>query len=126
MDKLLGGAIINPVVQNIAAPFIVKEITTNSSAEIHKLLQTNARHEFASQIQLKAVADNLLDFRPRNLIGYNQYIHHFHAYPEEKLISGVEKAYSGHGASRDHPKLHQLFMDSFQHHPELVSLYTNQ
>ena len=125
----MGGAIVNPVSQNIEAPAIVKELhsvgVANSAEAIHRLLQKNAQHEFASQLQLRAVADNLLDYRPRNLIGYNQYIHHFHAFPEEKLLSGVEKEYSGHGASKDHPKLHQLFMDSFQHHPELVSLYTN-
>lgn len=96
---------------------------TEEPYTIHKLLQDLARQEFASTVQLQAVADSLNDYRPRNVIGYDQYVHHFHSFPEETLVSGVEKLYSGKGASKDHPKLHQLFMDSFQHHPQLLALY---
>jgi hypothetical protein len=130
VDDLLGGAIVAPIGRNVDVPNGLKEISTvsgpDSNAAIHKLLQDLARQEFTSSIQLQAVADSLNDYRPRNVIGYDQYVHHFHSFPEEKLVSGVEKLYSGKGSSQDHPKLHQLFMDSFQHQPELVSLYTNR
>jgi hypothetical protein len=125
---MLGGAIQAPIGRNVDIPTGgLKEITTESGPDsgqnIHRLLQTLARQQFSSPGQLRSVADALIDYRPRNVIGYDQYIHHFHSFPEAKLINGVEKMYSGNGSSKDHPKLHQLFMDSFQHHPELVSLY---
>ena len=129
IDEMLGGAIDAPVGKGVqVAPEAIQRTISdaNAGANIHRLLQDMARQEFASQLQLQTVADSLHDYRPRNVIGYDQYIHHFHAFPEEQLISGIEKSFSGHGASKDHPKLHQLFMDSFQHHPELVSLYTNR
>jgi hypothetical protein len=126
IDKLLGGAIVAPIGKNVDVPEQAVEQFYNSGENIHRFLQDMARQEFDSNIQLRAVADSLVDYRPRNIINYNQYVHHFHAYPENKLMTSLEKAYSGHGSSKDHPKLHQLFMDSFQHHPELVSMYTNR
>jgi hypothetical protein len=130
VDDLIGGAIDAPIGRNVDVPTTgLREIATLSGPDskdaIHKLLQDLARQEFASTVQLQAVADSLNDYRPRNVIGYDQYIHHFHSFPEEKLISGVEKLYSGKGSKSDHPKLHQLFLDSFQHQPEILSLYTN-
>jgi hypothetical protein len=131
VDDMLGGAIDAPIGRNVDVPTTgLQEISTvsgpDSNAAIHKLLQDLAKQEFASSIQLRAVADSLNDYRPRNVIGYDQYVHHFHSFPEETLVSGVEKLYSGKGSSKDHPKLHQLFMDSFQHQPELVSLYNSR
>jgi hypothetical protein len=128
---MIGGAIDAPIGRNVDVPTTgLREISSESGPDskeaIHKLLQDLAKQEFASSIQLQDVADSLNDYRPRNVIGYNQYIHHFHSFPEEKLVAGVEKLYSGKGSSKDHPKLHQLFMDSFQHQPELVSLYTTR
>ena len=124
-DQQLGGAIVKPNIQKIVPPDI-PSVYQNPAEKIHMLLQQNARHEFESQEMLRQVADSLIDYRPRNIINYDQYLHHFHGFPEEKLMTDLEKSFSGNGASRDDPKLHQLFMDSFKHHPELVSLYAKR
>jgi len=93
--------------------------------KFHAMLKEQARLNFSSQLQLRAVADSLLDYRPRNLIGYDQYLHHLHRHSEETLINGVESLYTGHGSSKDEPRLHQLFLDSMAHYPELLSAYNN-
>ena len=90
-----------------------------------RLLQNRSAQEF-DMIHLQPVADALVDFRPRNILSFNQYVNWYHKYPQDKLLSGVEKMYSGHGSSKDHPKLHQLFMDSFSQYPELIDLYVNR
>jgi hypothetical protein len=93
--------------------------------KFHAMLKEQARLNFSSQLNLKAVSDSLNDYRPRNVIGYNQYLHHLHRHSEETLINGVETLYTGHGSSKDDPRLHQLFLDSMGHYPELVSAYNN-
>ena len=105
----------SPAAQQFVAP-------GNRSQTFHNLLRDQATLQYGD-VSLAPIADAMNDFRPRNQIAYFQYNSHFQKHPESELIKKVETLYSGHGGKRDHPKLHQLFLDSFQHHPELVSLY---
>ena len=132
LDKMVGGAIdpARVVMKNVDPPPKVVAIAEDQEREkdlaFHKLLRDNADFKYANMnLRLQPIADALLDFRPRNQIGFFQYASHFHKHPEGELMDRIEPLFSGKGASSDHPKLHKIFMDSFVHHPELLSLYTS-
>ena len=129
IDDMLGGA-IDPgrvIAKDVEAPTnFVSPYGDKGSEDIFRMLKEDALHKFHSQAKLQEVADALHDYRPRNNIGYDQYVHHFDAYPEDLLVDNLKKHISGHGSSRDHPRIHQLVMDSFQHYPKLLSLYTSR
>jgi hypothetical protein len=128
---MVGGAIdpkkvvmkgVDPLPQMVA---LAEDQSRQKDMAFHNLLKNRADIAYGRLgQQLEPISNALNDYRPRNLIGFNQYANHFQRYPEEDLVSRVEPLYSGQGASKDHPKLHNLFMESFVHHPELVSLYT--
>ena len=131
IDKMVGGAIdpkrvvmkgVDPLPEAVAR---AEDQRKKQDMAFHNLLRDRATLEYGRLgQQLEPIANALNDYRPRNLIGFNQYANHFQRYPEEDLVSRIEPLYSGRGASKDHPKLHNLFMESFRHHPELVGLYT--
>ena len=92
--------------------------------QFHEMLRNQARMKFASDIQLKEVQDSLLDFRPRNVVPYDQYTYHFERHDEDELTAAVEKAFTGKGSKHDDPRLHQLVLDSLHAYPELIHMYT--
>jgi hypothetical protein len=82
-----------------------------------------ADRQVAPRMERGSTYDPLLDHRYRPGVAQYQFSSFFHRYPEESLVKGAEKLYSGRGSSKDAPQLHQMFLDSIKH-PELVSLYT--
>ena len=123
---MVGGA-IDPkrvVMKNVDPTPEVKALFPSQDTSFHNLLRDRAAVDYSNMGKtLQPMADALLDYRPRNQISFNQYLNHFQKFPESELLGRVEKLYSGKGSSQDHPKLHQLFVDSFSHHPELVAMY---
>ena len=87
------------------------------------MLRRAAEAQSPDIVYRRGTVDPLLDNRFRPGVAQYQFTSFFHRYPEESLVSGAEKIYSGKGSSSDAPQLHQLFLDSIKH-PELVSLYT--
>ena len=130
LDKMIGGA-IDPkrvVLKNVdPSPEIVENFQQpGRDSTFHNILRDQATLQYEHLGKtLAPMAAALCDYRPRNQVAFFQYASHFQEHPEEDLMSRVEGLYTGNGASKDHHKLHQLFMDSFSHHPELVSLYSN-
>ena len=90
----------------------------------HKVLQRIAKDETANTIQLSAMRDDLVDYRMRNIVPYYMFDYWYQRFPEKKLHNNAKQMFSGHGAHKDDHRAHKLFMDSFQHHPELLSAYT--
>ena len=129
VDKLLGGAIKDPVGVELLSKERADRDRLQSLEEeklkYHNFLKEQARQEFDSQHQLRSVADSLADIRPRNVIGYNQYLHHLHRHSEDKFVASLSKLFTGHGSSKDHPRVHQLFMDSLAQYPDLINAYVN-
>ena len=131
VDKMVGGA-IDPsrVVLKSLDPspdYVLRQSSKKYEEDIafHNLLRNKAQFEYGNPEVLQQTTDSLADYRPRNNIAFFQYGAGFNRFPEHELVRRVSPLYSGKGSSRDHPKLHQLFMDSFEHHPELVSMYNN-
>ena len=90
----------------------------------HNLLRNKAQLQYVDLDQrLPGPVAALNDYRPRNQTAYFQYVPHHNMFPEHELVNRVEQLYSGKGARHDHPKLHQLFLDSFSSHPELITMY---
>lgn len=127
---MLGGR-IDPskiIIKNIGTPVLIKEVVEGQrkqqDMDYNRFLKEMANSQIGTSMRLVQGPDPLVDFRHRNVIAHSQYQNYFTRYPEEHLVKGVEKLYSGKGSSKDHPRLHQLFVDSLGHHPELMSLYT--
>lgn len=72
---------------------------------------------------LEAFIHGVVDFRPRNVVGFNQYAHFYEKHPEEYLHNSVLQLVSGSGARKDHPRIQRLFHESFKHVPEIMDLY---
>ena len=72
---------------------------------------------------LQEFAHGIVDYRPRNVIGFDQYLHFYEKYPEEVLHHHAIKLLSGKGAAGDHPRVQRLFHESFKHLPEIMDLY---
>ena len=137
LDKMVGGA-IKPdrvVLKNVdPGEDVVRRVRDDQSFNsFTQVLRKQAQEQYDSfgddvRWQLARDDPNILaymgDYRPRNQIAFFQYSHHFQQHPEENIVDAVSKLYTGKGSSHDHHHLHQLFIDSFQHYPELVSLYT--
>lgn len=130
MDDLVGGKIdtAKVIIENIGTPVVLQEVVEGQKKrqemDYNRFLKELADSQYGPRVRLTQGPDPLVDFRPRNVIGHHQYQHFFTRYPEGELIKGAEKLYSGKGSSSDHPRLHQMFMDSLGHHPELTALYT--
>ena len=127
---MLGGKIdtAKVVIENIGTPVLIKDVVEGqkkrAQQDYNQFLKSLADSQLGTRIRLTQGPDPLVDFRPRNVIAHSQYQNFFTRYPEDKLIEGAEKLYSGKGSKSDHPRLHQMFIDSVGHHPELMSLYT--
>jgi hypothetical protein len=127
---LLGGKIdvAKVIIENIGTPVLIQDVVEGQKKQeqmdYNRFLKELADSQRGSIVQLTQGPDPLVDFRYRNVIPHSSYQHFFTRYPEEDLIQGAEKLYSGNGSSSDHPRLHQLVMDSLGHHPELISLYS--
>ena len=127
---MLGGKIdtAKVVIENIGTPVLIKDVVEGQrkrqQQDYNQFLKSLADSQMGTRIRLTQGPDPLVDFRPRNVIPHSSYQHFFTRYPEEELVKGAEKLYSGKGSRADHPRLHQLFIDSVGHHPELMSLYT--
>jgi hypothetical protein len=123
--KLLGGAIDSKRVTfkdvEPTAPVTQGETTQE---RFHQVLQRIAKDETATTIHLSSMRDDLSDYRMRNIVPYYMYDYWYHRFPEKKLHDNAKKMFSGHGAHKDNHRAHKLFMDSFQHHPEILSAYT--
>ena len=142
LDKKVGGAIqpsatavstdptqggvefsVDVIKARTSRAYNVPEVRGHDQA-FHDILRNKANVQYgALDKRLTDVANSLHDFRPRNVVGFYQYAHHFNRYPEEEIMKRVLPLYSGKGSSQDHPDLHKLFMDSFAMHPELLMLY---
>ena len=92
------------------------------AVEFDRMLREFASTQEPIRIFKNNRIDPLLDNRFRPGVAQYQFNSFFHRYPEESLVKGAEKLYSGRGSSKDAPQLHQMFMDSIKN-PELVSLY---
>ena len=73
---------------------------------------------------LEGFMHGVVDFRPRNVIGYDQYAHFYEKHPEEYLHQSAMQLVSGSGAQKDHPRIQRLFHESFKQMPEIMNLYT--
>jgi hypothetical protein len=131
VDEMLGGRIdpAKVIIENIGTPVLIQDVVEGQKKqeqlEYNRFLRELANSQSGAHIRLTQNPDPLVDFRFRNVIGHDQYKHFFTRYPETDLVNGVEKLYSGHGSSQDHPRLHELFINSLGHHPSLMKLYTN-
>ena len=129
-DKLKGGKILVDKV-------VGKEINTRAAQQADLIEGKKKKQQIEFDALLRRVAslqrpavvmeprgpDPLYDQRHREGLGQFQFSHMYVRYPEDHVARGASKIYSGQGASRDAPQLHQLFMDSIKH-PKLRALYT--
>ena len=130
LDKLVGGAIKpDRVVMKSVDPSPEYEMRMSTrryedDIAFHNLLRNKAQLQYVDLDQrLPGPVAALNDYRPRNQTAFFQYVPHHNMFPEHELVNRVEQLYSGKGARHDHPKLHQLFLDSFSSHPELITMY---
>ena len=103
-----------------------KPLVVNKSVEkgVQEVLQRVSQDDTVSTMQLQQLRDGLYDMRNPHMTPY--YIHRpwFESHDERKLYRGVLPLFSGHGAHKDHHKLHKFMIDSFTDYPEILQLYT--
>ena len=100
------------------------KIKNDSIKSFHEALQRAAQAEKAMQVpQLRTMKDDLNDMRSRNLLPMYAYSHWYERHPESHIAKQAQKLVTGHGAHKDHHKLHKLMVDTFRHHPEILAKY---
>lgn len=115
-EQLLGGAIESPQLADI-------EPRGPELDNFHKILQ-NAAFQESAPVNLRHVADAMMDYRPRNEIAFSQYANFYQRHPEDYLAHNAAKLFSGHGGNNDHPRVQKLFHDSFHGYPDLLDKYS--
>ena len=113
-EQLLGGAIETKRVRFKDVESHAPNIYENSMREAAYISGGPA---------LESFIHGVVDFRPRNVVGFSQYAHFYEKHPEEYLHSSASKMLSGVGASQDHPRLQRLVHESFKQMPEILTLY---
>ena len=116
MESLLGGAIETKQVR-------FKDVQPRGPPPIYENAMREAAY-ISGGPAVQSFMYGVVDYRPRNEIGFNQYAHHYEKHPEEYLHNSVLQLVSGHGARKDHPRIQRLFHESFKQYPEIMDLYS--
>jgi len=66
-----------------------------------------------------------VDMVPRNMLAYFQYYPSVEGENEHTLHKHLTTLVSGHGATRDHPRVRKAVFESLKHHPKLARMYLN-